>query len=395
MLSSRSLSRWFQKSSGLPGDLEKCWNIWLSTDECDNLIKSLKVFFCSDAPKMLLMCHFKRHVCFLWCDTYIYCIYQHLCFSWWTLVWRPGPPPKEKTMSSCSLVCRAVEKLQPAPRCRRTSQHEIYLRFFTQCFLLDVSCDFCFPQLAYYYQRKGWKTCLICADTFRAGTWRDARPQHYTVFTTIHDLTLLTFFYRTLQFLHCLTLHNVSWHYSTQWTLLLATRDSTSLSIVAMVIFFNLSGAFDQLKQNATKARIPFYGRWVAESVCLTPVVWRFPTPLLCSVTQRWILWWSPRRALTNLKRRTLKSSSWTRADDTNRKTRCLKRCCKSLMLWSVPGYTAASCDRKPPHLCVNALIVGVSPTCGLLNLFPATRQHCVCDGRLHWSGLWVSGQSF
>jgi len=37
--------------------------------------------------------------------------------------------------------------------------------------------------LAYYYQRKGWKTCLICADTFRAGkrcictnnrTWRRA-----------------------------------------------------------------------------------------------------------------------------------------------------------------------------------------------------------------------------
>ena len=42
---------------------------------------------------------------------------------------------------------------------------------------------------AYYYQRKGWKTCLICADTFRAG-------------------------------------------------------------------------AFDQLKQNATKARIPFYGSY-------------------------------------------------------------------------------------------------------------------------------------
>ncbi|PVD32332.1 hypothetical protein C0Q70_07765 [Pomacea canaliculata] len=45
-------------------------------------------------------------------------------------------------------------------------------------------------KLAYYYQRKGWKTCLICADTFRAG-------------------------------------------------------------------------AFDQLKQNATKARIPFYGSYV------------------------------------------------------------------------------------------------------------------------------------
>lgn len=44
-------------------------------------------------------------------------------------------------------------------------------------------------QLAYYYMKKGWKTCLVCADTFRAG-------------------------------------------------------------------------AFDQLKQNATKARIPFYGRY-------------------------------------------------------------------------------------------------------------------------------------
>ncbi|XP_068177579.1 signal recognition particle subunit SRP54-like [Antennarius striatus] len=42
-------------------------------------------------------------------------------------------------------------------------------------------------KLAYYYQKKGWKACLVCADTFRAG-------------------------------------------------------------------------AFDQLKQNATKARIPFYG---------------------------------------------------------------------------------------------------------------------------------------
>mmetsp|Transcript_11850 Transcript_11850/g.49529 ORF Transcript_11850/g.49529 Transcript_11850/m.49529 type:complete len:167 (+) Transcript_11850:88-588(+) len=42
---------------------------------------------------------------------------------------------------------------------------------------------------AHYHQRKGWKTALVCADTFRAG-------------------------------------------------------------------------AFDQLKQNATKARIPFYGRW-------------------------------------------------------------------------------------------------------------------------------------
>src|SRR5436305_8297871 len=45
-------------------------------------------------------------------------------------------------------------------------------------------------KLAYHFQRKGWKVCLVCADTFRAG-------------------------------------------------------------------------AFDQLKQNATKAKIPYYGRYV------------------------------------------------------------------------------------------------------------------------------------
>ena len=54
----------------------------------------------------------------------------------------------------------------------------------------NVTCTCtCTIQLASYYQKKGWKTCLICADTFRAG-------------------------------------------------------------------------AFDQLKQNATKARIPFYGSY-------------------------------------------------------------------------------------------------------------------------------------
>ncbi len=46
-----------------------------------------------------------------------------------------------------------------------------------------------FIQLAYYYQKRGWKTALVCADTYRAG-------------------------------------------------------------------------AYDQLKQNATKARIPFYGSY-------------------------------------------------------------------------------------------------------------------------------------
>ena len=39
-----------------------------------------------------------------------------------------------------------------------------------------------FIQLAYYYQRKGWKTCLICADTFRAGkTWQQRNSYFSTV----------------------------------------------------------------------------------------------------------------------------------------------------------------------------------------------------------------------
>jgi signal recognition particle subunit SRP54 len=51
------------------------------------------------------------------------------------------------------------------------------------------SCFHLIFKLAYYYQKRGWKTCLVCADTYRAG-------------------------------------------------------------------------AYDQLKQNATKARIPFYGSY-------------------------------------------------------------------------------------------------------------------------------------
>ena len=89
-------------------------------------------------------------------------------------------------------------------------------------------------QLAYYYQRKGWKTCLICADTFRAGI-------------------VLKFENYFLKFLFS----NLRTHE-----------------------LFCFIGAFDQLKQNATKARIPFYGRWVLVFIplfiCLTLSIWLF-----------------------------------------------------------------------------------------------------------------------
>lgn len=58
-------------------------------------------------------------------------------------------------------------------------------------------------KLAYYYLKKNWKTCLVCADTFRAG-------------------------------------------------------------------------AYDQLKQNATKAQIPFYGRYALQIKFIVLVVQKY-----------------------------------------------------------------------------------------------------------------------
>uniref|UniRef100_A0A674MGQ0 Signal recognition particle 54 kDa protein n=1 Tax=Takifugu rubripes TaxID=31033 RepID=A0A674MGQ0_TAKRU len=129
-------------------------------ENCDNLIKALKaqVFFCSDAPKMLLMCHFKHHMCFLWCDSYL--LYLP------TFVFQ--------------LVDPGVKAWTPTK-----GKNNVIMFVGLQGSGKTTTCS----KLAYYYQRKGWKTCLICADTFRAG-------------------------------------------------------------------------AFDQLKQNATKARIPFYGSY-------------------------------------------------------------------------------------------------------------------------------------
>ena len=37
-------------------------------------------------------------------------------------------------------------------------------------------------KLAYQYQKKGWKSCLVCADTFRAGAY-DQLKQNATKVT--------------------------------------------------------------------------------------------------------------------------------------------------------------------------------------------------------------------
>ena len=63
-------------------------------------------------------------------------------------------------MSSCLLASKAVEKLPRAQRLVHLSGN----------ILIEHTLDYALVlQLAYYYQKKGWKTSLVCADTFRAG----------------------------------------------------------------------------------------------------------------------------------------------------------------------------------------------------------------------------------
>lgn len=60
----------------------------------------------------------------------------------------------------------------------------IYLLLNFDCFNL---------QLAYYYQRKGWKTCLICADTFRAGKLKERNKS--STFCLQYIIYLLQYLY--------------------------------------------------------------------------------------------------------------------------------------------------------------------------------------------------------
>ena len=54
-----------------------------------------------------------------------------------------------------------------------TQSPEFYLFIYLFIYLCIIHFYYFNLQLAYYYQRKGWKTCLICADTFRAGKLKE------------------------------------------------------------------------------------------------------------------------------------------------------------------------------------------------------------------------------
>lgn len=65
-----------------------------------------------------------------------------------------------------------------------------------------------------------------------------------------------------------------------------------------------------------------------------------------------------------------------------------MKRCCKCPMLWSVPEHPPAHSNTADSLFMSNCDLRPSEP------VSIATRQYCVCDGCVHWSGLRVSGQS-
>ena len=93
---------------------------------------------------------------------------------------------------------------------------------------------------AYYYQRKGWKTCLVCADTFRAGAFDQLKQ------------------------------------------------------VLCRSIFMHLAGPAangrhcPHASQNATKARIPFYGSYteIDPAKIAEDGVTQFRCPQYCTALQ-------------------------------------------------------------------------------------------------------------
>merc|ERR1711881_237083 len=51
-------------------------------------------------------------------------------------------------------------------------------------------------KMAYYYKKKGWKTCLVCADTFRAGAFdqlkQNATKVHVPFYGSYSELDPVT-----------------------------------------------------------------------------------------------------------------------------------------------------------------------------------------------------------
>jgi signal recognition particle GTPase len=80
---------------------------------------------------------------------------------------------------------------------------------------------------------------LTCADTFRAG-----------------NVSHMDYISQSLFHLN----HGANYTISTNLIVVVLNDADNILNVVE--IFFYTIGAFDQLKQNATKARIPFYGRY-------------------------------------------------------------------------------------------------------------------------------------
>ena len=94
------------------------------------------------------------------------------------------------------------------------------------------------------------------------------------------------------------------------------------------------AGAYDQLKQNATKARIPFYGSYTEVKIKFNskiPVVSQVDPVVIASdgveMFREEVAVDFYTQLYRNSSDRALKSLLWTHREGTSRKTRSLKKC--------------------------------------------------------------------
>lgn len=157
------------------------------------------------------------------------------------------------------------------------------------------------------------------------------------------------------------------------------------------IFLFPCPGAFDQLKQNATKARIPFYGRWVYPKQVITQCPLLLTLCVVLSYTEM-----DPvviasegveKFKAENFEIIIVDTSGRHKQEDSlfeemlqvsNAVVSTWTYCCRFALPW-------LHCHRSDQA----SEVTVISPV-----VIVATRQHRVRDGRVDRPGLWGSGKS-
>lgn len=96
----------------------------------------------------------------------------------------PGTEPYKPTKGKVNvLMAVGIQVNQPATfppvcslgdlliRCRERVKRQRVRKWVSFLILWETAMMADFSKLAVHYQRRGFKTCLVCADTFRAGAF--------------------------------------------------------------------------------------------------------------------------------------------------------------------------------------------------------------------------------